>query len=61
MLVLARRLNQDIVLTVQGIEIIVKVVRLPGDKVHLGIEAPTEVRIHRREIHELIERQKISA
>ncbi len=61
MLVLSRKPNGDIVLTVRGIEILIKVVDVRGDKARLGIEAPTEVTIHRREVHELIERQKLGS
>lgn len=59
MLVLSRKAQEEIVLTVRGVEILIKVVKVQGDNARLGIEAPTEVTIHRREVHELIERQKL--
>lgn len=52
MLVLSRKKNESIV--VAG-GIVITVVDIRGDKVRLGIEAPREVAIHRREIHEAIQ------
>ena len=54
MLVLSRRESQRIRL---GDSITVTVVRVNGDKVRLGIEAPPEVRVLRDELspHELAE------
>lgn len=49
MLVLSRRLGEEIVI---GGDILVKVVAVNGDKVRLGITAPTEVPVDRREVHE---------
>jgi len=51
MLVLARKQNQSIDI---GGGIIVTVVEIRGDKVRLGITAPPDVTIHRREISELL-------
>lgn len=47
MLVLSRRENEQIKL---GDEIVVTVVRVAGDRVRLGIEAPTDVLILRGEL-----------
>ena len=58
MLVLSRKKNESIVIRD---DIIVTVVEVRGDKVRLGIEAPREVTVHRREVYEKIkedERQK---
>ena len=55
MLVLSRKQDQRIVI---GDNIVVTVVEIRGDRVRLGIEAPTEVPVHRREIYEAIQRQK---
>ena len=58
MLVLARKINESIVIRD---DIVVTVVEVWGDKVRLGIEAPREVTVHRREVYEKIkedERQK---
>jgi carbon storage regulator len=46
MLVLSRKLSESIVI---GDDIVVKVVRLHGGKVRLGIEAPEGIRILRFE------------
>jgi len=48
MLVLARKLNEKIVIG-EGIE--VSVLEIRGDTVKLGIEAPTSVKVYRHEIY----------
>jgi carbon storage regulator len=48
MLILSRKIDQSIV--ING-DIVVKVLRLDGDTVKLGIEAPKEVAVNREEIH----------
>ena len=53
MLVLSRKKNESIII---NDNIVVTVVGIQGDKVRLGIEAPKEVPVHRREIHEAIKR-----
>jgi carbon storage regulator len=53
MLVLARKLNQNIV--IDG-RIIVKVLRVERDAVKLGIQAPTSIPVHRQEVYEEIQR-----
>ena len=50
MLILGRRLNERIRLTVNGIEIWVEVNRICANDVRIGIEAPKEVAIEREEI-----------
>lgn len=59
MLVLSRRESQRIRL---GDSITVTVVRVSGDKVRLGIEAPPEVRVLRDELspHEFAEPASVS-
>ena len=47
MLVLSRKRNESIV--IDG-SIVITVVEIRGDKVRLGIEAPREIPIHRREV-----------
>jgi len=54
MLVLSRRKDEDIVI---GDDIVVKVVDVRGDKVRLGIEAPRDKAVHRREVYEAIQRE----
>jgi len=54
MLVLARQKDQSIVI---GDDVVVTIVDIRGDKVRLGINAPREVSVHRKEIYDLV-RQK---
>ncbi len=58
MLILSRKLNESIV--IDG-RIVVKVVRLDGDVVKLGIEAPSDVPVHRQEVYEEIQRSNQEA
>lgn len=51
MLVLPRKKNESIVI---GENIVITVVEIRGDKVRLGIEAPREAPVHRREVFEAI-------
>ena len=53
MLVLSRNKNESIVI---NNEITIVVVEIRGDKVRLGVEAPKEVPVHRREIYDAIVR-----
>lgn len=53
MLVLSRKRDEKIVI---GENIVVTVVEIRGDKVRLGIEAPSEVPVHRHEVWEAIQR-----
>ena len=51
MLVLTRKTNECIII---GEDIVLTVVEIRRDKVRLGIKAPREVSVHRREIYEAI-------
>lgn len=53
MLVLTRKLNESIVI---GDNIEVAVLAVEGDQVKLGISAPREITVHRREVYEQIKR-----
>lgn len=55
MLILARKQEEDLIIGQPGQEVIVRVVEIRGDKVRLGIEAPRDVPVHRREVWEEIE------
>lgn len=55
MLVLSRHRDESIII---GDDIVVTVVDIRGDKVRLGIEAPTKVPVHRQEVYEAIQREK---
>ena len=60
MLVLSRQKDESIVIGDDGgIEIVIVDVR--GDKVRLGITAPKEIPVHRREIYDAIQREKAEA
>jgi len=54
MLILSRKPGESIV--IDG-KIVVKIVRLEGDMVKIGIEAPREVPVHRQEVYEAIQRE----
>lgn len=58
MLVLSRQRDESIII---GDNIVVTVVDVRGDKVRLGISAPTEVPVHRREVYEAIQRENLRA
>jgi len=51
MLVLSRKKNESIII---NDNITVTVIEIRGDKVRLGIEAPKDVTVHRREVYEAI-------
>jgi carbon storage regulator len=55
MLVLSRKKNESIVI---NNDITIVVVEIRGDKVRLGVEAPKEVPVHRREVYEAIKRSE---
>ena len=55
MLILSRKLNECIV--IDG-KIIIKVLRLDKDTVKLGIQAPTEMPVHRQEVYDQIQKSK---
>jgi len=54
-LVLTRLRDQSIVI---GDNIVVTVVDIRGDKVRLGIDAPTTTSVHRQEVYDAIQREK---
>lgn len=53
MLVLSRQRDESIII---GDNIVITIVDIRGDKVRLGIQAPTEVPVHRQEVYEAIQR-----
>lgn len=57
MLVLSRQRDESIII---GDDIIVTVVDIRGDKVRLGIQAPTEIPVHRQEVYEAIQLENAS-
>ncbi|MEX0936291.1 MAG: carbon storage regulator CsrA [Pirellulales bacterium] len=58
MLVLSRKKNESIII---NDDITIVVVEIRGDKVRLGVEAPKEVPVHRREVYDAILRNEKSA
>ncbi len=53
MLVLSRKKNESIVI---NDDVTIVVVEIRGDKVRLGVEAPKEVPVHRKEVYDAIQR-----
>ena len=58
MLVLSRQHDQTIMI---GDDIEITVVDIRGDKVRLGINAPPEIPVHRKEVYEAIKRENRAA
>ncbi|WP_406696539.1 carbon storage regulator CsrA [Singulisphaera sp. Ch08] len=54
MLVLSRKKNESIII---NDNITITVIEIRGDKVRLGIDAPKDVTVHRREVYEAIQNQ----
>ena len=58
MLVLSRQRDETIMI---GDEIEITVVDIRGDKVRLGITAPTRIAVHRKEVYDAIRRENREA
>ena len=58
MLILTRKLNQSIMVG-HNIEIIITEIK--GDSVKIGIKAPRDIVVHRREVYDSIMAENISA
>jgi carbon storage regulator len=58
MLVLSRQRDESIII---GDNVVITIVDVRGDKVKLGIEAPKEIPVHRREVYEAILRENRQA
>ena len=58
MLVLSRQRDETIMI---GDDIEITVVDIRGDKVRLGISAPTRIAVHRKEVYESIRRENEQA
>lgn len=58
MLILSRKVGESIV--IDG-RIIVKIVRLDGEIVKLGIQAPADVPVHRQEVYDEIQKNNQEA
>ena len=57
MLVLSRQRDETIMI---GDNIEITVVDIRGEKVRLGINAPPDVPVHRKEVYEAIKREKMA-
>ncbi len=58
MLVLSRQRDQTIMI---GDDIEITVVDIRGDKVRLGINAPSNIPVHRKEVYDAIKRENRAA
>jgi len=58
MLVLSRHRDESIMI---GDNVVITIVDIRGDKVRLGIDAPTEIPVHRQEVYEAIQRENREA
>ena len=58
MLVLTRKLNESIMI---GDEVEITVVDIKGDAIKLGIDAPKDIKVHRKEIFLAIQQENIDA
>mgnify|MGYP001828234816 CR=1 FL=1 len=58
MLVLSRHRDESIMI---GDDLVITVVDIRGDKVRLGIDAPTDIPVHRQEVYEAIQRENRKA
>ena len=58
MLVLSRQRDETIMI---GDEIEITIVDIRGDKVRLGITAPTQIAVHRKEVYDAIKRENEQA
>ncbi len=58
MLILSRKCNEQITI---GDGIVVTVVSIRGGSVRLGVEAPSTVAVHRREVYQAIQEGKCEA
>ncbi len=58
MLVLSRQRDETIMI---GDEIEISIVDIRGDKVRLGINAPTRIAVHRKEVYDAIRKENTQA
>ena len=58
MLVLSRQRDESIII---GDNVQITVVDIRGDKVRLGIVAPAEISVHRKEVYDAIQRENHKA
>lgn len=56
MLVLSRKIDEEIRI---GDDVIITVVQLAGGRVRIGIKAPLSVPVHREEVYQKIQKEKL--
>lgn len=58
MLVLSRKIDESIIIGDGEDKVEITIVDVRGDKVRLGITAPKNMPVHRKEVYEAIQREK---
>lgn len=58
MLILTRRIGETLVV---GDEVTITVLGVKGNQVRIGVNAPKDVAVHREEIYERIQKEKLGA
>jgi carbon storage regulator len=58
MLILARKINESIMI---GDQVEISIVDIKGDQVKLGINAPRQVKVFRREVYQMIQEENRAA
>ncbi len=58
MLVLTRKHNESIII---GDSVEITVVEIKGDQVKLGISAPRDIKVHRKEVYIAIQKENVDA
>jgi carbon storage regulator len=52
--------DDDVVNLLEGAQVTLTIVEIRGDKVRVGIDAPKDVPVHRREVYDAIKRERRS-
>ena len=55
MLVLTRRIGETVMI---GDDIAVTILSVKGEQVRIGIDAPQEIKVHRQEVYDRIQKEK---